>query len=316
LTRTLGILAAPVLAAFILAAPATAADELTGVWTNAWYTQLVRPKELKTLVVPPDEAATYEAPRHALSGRLPSAPDDIGQNESEFMDQGPGLARIRGEIRSSWIVDPADGRIPWKPGALEARRAAREASGRTSDIHGRSTDDRCLTIAGAAAPMINSPENNILAIVQTSDAVLLLGEKNHEYRVVPVGPAARTRPPEPGSRIGTSVGHWEGKTLVITTTGWPAGLTDNYFGVTLTERATVTERLTRTGPSEITYLFEVDDPNLYARAWKGEMVFRPGGPMFEFACHEGNYAMTNMLNAARLDEEAKATAAAASAGSR
>jgi hypothetical protein len=295
--------------ALVLAGPAMATDELTGVWTNASYTQLTRPRELKTLVVPPGEAEAYEAPRRALSGRLPDPQDEVGQAETEYMDQGAGLARIRGEIRSSWIVEPADGRIPWKPAARYARNAARRAAGATSDIHGRSTDDRCLTITGAAAPIINSPENNTLAIVQTPDAVLLVGEKNHDYRVVRLGDAARL-PPDPPSRMGSSVGRWEGRTLVVTTTGWPAGMTDSFFGVTLTERARVTERFTRTGKAEITYLFEIDDPSLYTQAWKGEMVFRPGGPMFEFACHEGNYAMTNMLNATRMEEEAKARAAA------
>lgn len=301
-----------IIAGLVLGTSPAAADELTGVWTNAWYTQLVRPKELSGLVVTPAQAEAYEAPRRALSGRLPSPADELGQNESEFMDQGPGLARIRGEIRSSWIVEPADGKIPWKPEALKARSAARQAADRSRDIEARATDDRCLTIAGAAAPMINSPENNNLAIVQTPDAVVLVGEKNHEYRIVHLGESARLHP-DPPSRLGFSTGRWEGKTLVITTTGWPLGMTDNYFGVTLTERAKVTERLTRTGPKELTYLFEVEDPNLYAQAWRGEMVFRPGGPIYEFACHEGNYALTNMIEGVRVEEEAKAQAAQAQA---
>lgn len=290
------------------AAPATA-DELSGVWTNAWYTPLQRPKGLSALAVTPAEAEAYEAPRRALNGRLPSAPGDIGQNESEFMDQGPGLARIRGEIRSSWIVDPVDGRLPWKPGAKEKLMAAREAADATSDIHRRHTDDRCLTVTGAAAPMINSPEANIVTIVQTPDAVLLAGEKNHEYRIVRLGAAARL-PPDPPSRLGSSTGVWVGKTLVVTTTGWPPGGVDPIFGVALSAAAKVVERFTRTGPAEITYLFEVEDPNLYARTWKAEMIFRASQPMYEFACHEGNYAMAGMLNATRMEAEANAAAAA------
>jgi hypothetical protein len=287
-----------------------AADELTGVWTNASYTQLVRPKELKTLVLTPAEAEAWEAPRRALGGMLPSPADSLGQAESEFMDQGSGLARIRGEIRSSWIVEPADGKIPWIPAAREAMLAARKAGGASSDIHARGTDDRCVTITGAAAPIINSPENNNLQIVQTRDAVLLLGEKNHEYRIVRLGAAARL-PLETGSRLGSSVGRWEGKTLVVTTTGWPPGVQDNFFGVAVSGRAKVTEWFTRTGPAELLYRFEVDDPALYARAWKGEMVFRPGGRIFEFACHEGNYAIIHILNAARLAEETGAKPASA-----
>jgi len=293
--------------ALALSGPAVAADTLSGVWTNAWYTPLQRPKDLKSLVLTPAEAEAYEAPRRALSGRLPSPPDDIGQNESEFMDQGPGLARIRGEIRSSWIVDPADGRIPWKPGAKEAVLATREATDLTSDIHGRHTDDRCLTVTGAAAPIINSPDGNVLAIVETPEAVLIVGEKNHEYRVIRLGEAAKL-PPEPYSRLGSSVGRWEGKTLVATTTHWPKGVIDTIFGVAVTEQARVTEWFTRTGPAEITYRFEVEDPSLYARTWRAEAVFRPGGPLYEYACHEGNYSMAGMLNAARMDEEAKENA--------
>jgi hypothetical protein len=303
---------AGIVAGLAMAAPAMGADELTGTWTNAWYTQLVRPKELKALVLTPAEAEAYEAPRRALSGRLPSPPASLGQNESEFMDQGPGLARIRGEIRSSWIIDPADGQIPWIPSARESMLAKRTAGGLSSDIHARGTDDRCVTITGAAAPIINSPENNNLQIVQTRDAVVIVGEKNHEYRIVRLGAAAQL-PPETGSRLGSSVGRWEGRTLVVTTTGWPVGVQDNFFGVAVSERARVTEWFARTGPTEIAYRFEVEDPGLYARAWKGEMVFRPAGQIFEFACHEGNYAIANILNGARLAEEAKEKAAGAAA---
>jgi hypothetical protein len=304
--RCAGILAAGMLAGLVLPDSVMAADELTGVWTHAWYTRLERPKEFKTLVISPDEAKAYETPRRALSGALPSPPSALGQAESEFMDQGPGLARVRGQIRSSWIVDPADGQIPWKPGALEKLTATRKAASNTSDIENRRTDDRCLTVTGASAPIINSPEANILTIVQTRDAVILAGEKNHEYRIVRLGMAANA-PLDPASRLGSSVGHWEGKTLVVTTSGLRDGVQDNIYGVALTEKAKITERFTRTRPTEISYAFEVEDPNLYARPWRAEMVFRPGGPMYEFACHEGNYAMTGMLNASRMEEQEKAS---------
>lgn len=288
--------------------PGAAHPDLTGVWTNAWYTQVERPKDFKTLVVTPQAAEAYEAPRRALSGSLPSRAGALGQPETEFMDQGPGLARIKGQIRSSWIVDPADGQIPWKPGAKERLEAAERAGAQSSDIHARHTDDRCLTVTGAAAPMVNSPEGNVLTIVETPGAVILAGEKNHEYRIVRLG-AATKLPPDPPNRLGSSTGWWAGKTLVITTIGWPAGsVIDMHYGISLTGSAKVIERLTRTGPAEITYFFEVDDPELYTHPWRAEMVFRPSKPMYEFACHEGNYAITGILNAARMAEEARSEA--------
>lgn len=300
------------------AAPAAFGD-LTGTWTNAWYTKLERPKAFKTLAVTPAEAEAYEQPRRELRGELHSKEDALGQNESEFPDNGPGLARIRGEIRSSWITGPADGRIPWTDAARKRLYVHAEGPDIYDNVEDRDTDERCLTNASGAAPLINAHDGNVLEIVQAPDAVVIVGEKNHETRIVPI---ARPGEPDPSvgalpSWNGVSVGHWEGKTLVVTTDHFRPGdtkLEDNIF---ITEHGRVVERFTRTGPREISYFFEVTDPTLFTQPWRGEQVFRPSeGRMFEYACHEGNYSLPTILNSARVAEREKAAKAAVGGGVR
>ena len=99
------------------AEPPAAPHDLTGTWTNAWSTELQRPKDFQALKATPEEAEAYEKPRRALNGMIVEKDDELGQAEAEFNDKGPGLARIRGEIRTSWIVDPVDGRIPYADGS-------------------------------------------------------------------------------------------------------------------------------------------------------------------------------------------------------
>ncbi|MGH6910334.1 MAG: hypothetical protein ACREEG_09120, partial [Phenylobacterium sp.] len=132
----------------------TAPRDLTGVWTNGWYTWLERPKEFKALVVTPAEAEAFEAPRRALNGDLLDPHDTLGQATSEFPDQGPGLARIRGEIRSSWIVDPADGKVPWTKEGRARRHPSDEPPELFDNVETRPTDERCLTASGAGAPIL------------------------------------------------------------------------------------------------------------------------------------------------------------------
>lgn len=277
-----------------------APHDLTGVWTNAWYTKLQRPDAFKTLVVTPAEAEAYEAPRRALNGEIVRKEDALGQDESEFPDNGPGLARIRGEIRSSWIVDPPDGKIPWTKGARERLHLDKRPPETFDNVEDRDTDERCLTTNSAGAPIINSHDANLIQIVQTRDHVAIVTEKNSEVRVVQLAAGPAQAPPGLGARYGVSVGRWEGQTLVVETTHLRPGLTKIADELSLSENARVTERFTRTGMAEISYLFEVDDPTLFTRPWRGEMVFRPAeGRMFEYACHEGNYSLPSILAAAR-----------------
>ncbi len=277
--------------------------DLTGTWTNGWYTTLERPKEFKGLVATPREAEAFEAPRRELHGQLDGPDDTLGQAASEFNDKGPGLARIRGQIRSSWIVDPADGKKPFRPGMREKLVIDAKTDKRFDNPEDRPTMERCLTATGAGPPILNAADSNLVQIVQTRDHVVIVSEKNHDARIVRLAPDA-PGPAPPPSWMGTSIGHWEGSTLVVRTTGFRAGVTATQRDLFLSDRAKVTERFTRTGPSEIDYLFEVDDPVVYSRPWKGEMVFRASDkPLYEFACHEGNYSLTSILAGARQAEE-------------
>ncbi|MBS0363766.1 MAG: hypothetical protein JSR98_20530 [Proteobacteria bacterium] len=292
-----------------------APGDLTGLWTNAWYTHLQRPKAFKTLVVTPAEAQAYETPRHALHGEIVAPDDVLGQNAAEFPDNGPGLARIDGQIRTSWIVDPADGRIPYRTDAPKGVHAPLD-SGDYDNPEARDTDEQCLTDPGAGAPILNDHDANLVQFVLTGDArtggqLAIVGEKNHQVRIVDIPPAGAAAPRHEGAPdwMGASVGRWEGATLVVTTTNLRPGLTKMGGGLYLSEHARVTERFTRTGPASIAYRFEVEDESLFTQVWKAEMVFRPAeGRLFEYACHEGNYGLPNILSAARRLEAEGASA--------
>ncbi len=294
-------LAATFAAARRVAGPANPHD-LTGVWTNAWYTKMERPKAFKGLTATAAEAEAFEAPRRAHHGELlDPVHDELGQNESEFPDNGPGLARIRGEYRTSWITDPPDGRIPWTPEAAKRLYIHVEGPEVLDNVENRDTDERCLTNSTATAPLVNAHDANLIQIVQTPGAVVLVGEKNHEARIIRLDGGAA---PVIRGWTATSVGRWEGPTLVVETSGLRAGVTKLDDNIYLSDQSRVVERFTRTGPKEIAYLFEVSDPSLFTRAWRGEMVLRQAeGMIYEYACHEGNYSLPTILHAARMAEK-------------
>ena len=311
------------------AAPVAGGD-LSGTWTNAWYTKLERPAAFKSLTVTPAEAEAYEAPRRAHKGELidPKA-DTLGQNESEFPDNGPGLARIGGQLRSSWIVAPADGKVPWRPDAKAAQRLG-QPSDDYDNVEARDTEERCLTNPGTAAPILNDHDANLVQFVHTGDrrtggALAIYGEKNHQVRIVRILPAvagARDGAPDPRAAgvtdwLGSSVGHWEGATLVVETTGLRPGITMINRGLLLSGHSRVVERFTRSGASEIAYGFEVTDETLFTAPIRGEMIFRAAeGRIFEYACHEGNYSLPTILNSARAAEREKAAKPGAGGGAR
>src|SRR6185503_9058620 len=211
-----GLAAAGALAGGAAAKGRAAPADLSGVWTNAWYTKLQRPTELKALVVTPAEAEAFETPRRAHAGELiDRVHDEVGQAESEFPDNGPGLARIGGQIRSSWITDPPDGRLPWKPGIKKALLLGEDNP--LDNPEDRDPDERCITREGGAAPLLNAHDANITAIVQGGEALVIVGEKLHETRIVRiVGSAAEAALPDPRAAgitqpDGVAIGWWEGR---------------------------------------------------------------------------------------------------------
>jgi hypothetical protein len=288
---------------------------LDGVWTMASYTDLERPKGVANLVLSDAEAKALEAPRRGLNGLLP-ADDPVGQGENEWTDRGAGFARVKGELRSSWIVEPADGRIPFRPEA-RARLHVDRAPLATplddpEDLNG---PNRCTASYAAGAPMIGGPDANLLQIVTTPGAVAILSEKYHDARIVRLRRPGEPRPqPLPPSLLGDGVGRWDGPhgtqtTLVVETTGFRPGETDRNQHLFFSGTTQVTERFTRLSAGELFYEFTLTDPALYTRAWRGEMVFKyAGGRIFEYACHEGNYALPGILAGARREEREAAKA--------
>jgi len=310
------------------AAPAIprAADghpDLTGDWTNASVTRLTRSTSEKRLVVTPAEAKAMADVRNRIfdADNAPTDPNkgapsqgDPGGYNTFWLDAGRSMGLVRGEYRTSWIVDPADGQLPLsdKGKALVKEAGAFSVRADTPD-NPESLEpwDRCLISSrGSGGPgMLNNIYNSNYAIVQTPHAVAIQVEMIHDVRTIPVfatkaeaqaghGPAAL----QPW--LGDSTGWWEGDVLVVETVNVnrEQGRAGPIF---LTPQGRVTERFERTSPTQITYSFEVEDPTYYTRPWRAEMSLNAKPDrLFEYACHEGNYAMGNILRGVRVKEKA------------
>jgi len=290
--------------------------DLQGVWNNGSFTRLQRPPSFKALEASDAEARAFEGSldkshaemNQAVPSDAPAPAPSQGVGESEWREFGAGLARINGRARTSWIVDPADGQIPFTPAARAASDAAYAADTVNLDNpESRNTADRCLLGAGSPAgpPLLNHTYNANYQIVQTRDAVAIVVEMNHDVRIVRLN-AKGHAPPAVRPWMGDSIGWWEGDTLVVETTNFNPGERwrwNNGGSAVLSPDAKVTERFTRVGPRRILYAFTVEDPANYSRPWRGEEpLLATTEPMFEYACHEGNVAMTGELAGARRFE--------------
>ena len=236
-------------------------------------------------------------------------PGDVGGYNNIFSDRGTEIAIVNGEFRSSLITHPTDGRVPSLTPEGERRvaayRAPREPFGRYDHPEMLSLGLRCLMSFGNSAgpPMLpNAFYNNNYTIVQTADHILIMSEMVHDARIIRIGDGPRL-PPHIRPWLGDSWGRWEGDVLVVETTNiHPL----QRFRGNSSENLTVIERFTRTAEG-ILYGFTVDDPTTYSSPWGGEIPFRPlGDRLYEYACHEGNYAMHNVLRGARYQERLEA----------
>ena len=306
------LLAPPPLAAAERYRPPRAASgqpDLEGLWTNAALTRVERPDVFPTVVVPLEAAKAFESG----SRGKPPLTDDVGQADTEWWELGGALARIDGEARSAWVVDPADGRLPYSE---EGRRLMAAPPPGFDGPESRPPMERCLTAIGTPVgpPMLNAPYNNNYQIVQSRGEVAIVVEMNHDVRIIRLG--GRHPPPSVRTWGGDSIGRWDGETLVAETTNFHpaesvrgAPSIGRFF---ISPDATVVERFTRTGADEIRYEATVEDPRAYVRPWRLEMALRrTKGPMFEFACHEGNYSLPGILAGARAAEAAARNAASA-----
>lgn len=292
----LAILAAVLTAA----APAEAGSPgaIEGVWTTSTLTPYARPRAFSTLIVPEVDAAAYERQRR---GKPPEAAvDEVGGEDTDWWETDVPLARVRGRARSSWIVAPADGRVPF---TVEAQAANRARQARTrSDFSGpevRPDGERC--VASAAPPLQSVGANDGFRILQTPMAVVILLERVNGPRIVRLGGAVHG-PDSIRTPDGDSIGWWEGATLVVDTRNFSNPTVPAAPGEDRS-RMRVIERFTRTGPQELHYAFLLSNPGRYDGPVQGEIVFRPStAQMFEVACHEGNYALGNILAGARVEE--------------
>jgi len=287
------------------------APDLQGLWSNASLTQLERPDELKRLAPTDAETKAYET---AHVGKPPTDPEDtVGGAQSEWWDWDEGLARIRGQVRSSWIVSPADGKVPYTAAAKafhKARHMRRKVD--FDNPEGRSQDERCLSTDAIGPPLQNGGYNDNFQFVQTRDRLAIMAEYMHDVRIVRLG-AAGHPPPSLRQRMGDSIGRWEGETLMIETTNFTPEEVDDPKGDPAADMKVV-ERITRISPKALYYEFSVSSPAVYIQTWKGEMVFHPTkGAIYEFACHEGNYAMEGMLRGGQRQSAAEAPAIPAAA---
>jgi hypothetical protein len=279
--------------------------DLQGIWTNATITPLERPVEFANKeFLTAQEAAEYEkrVAQANNADRRDLPPDrDVGLAYNDFWyDRG---TKIVGTRRTSLIVDPKDGRIPpLTPQAQKIQQDLRAAAvGHANDgPENHSLADRCILWPTAGPPMMPSFYNNNYQIVQTPGYVMIVVEMIHDARIIPLD--GRPHLP-PGMRqwLGDPRGHWEGNTLVVETTNFNDKTRFRGAGPNMK----LTERFTRVAPDTILYEFTVDDPESFTRPWTAQIpMTKSEGPIFEYACHEGNYAMTGMLSGARAEEEA------------
>ena len=291
--------------------------DLQGIWTNASFTKLERPKAFKTLVITPEEARKAEAVFAAIGSFNPQDIDPLGQKDSEYWDVGTGLGRVRGEVRTSWIVDPADGRLPFTAEANTRFHFDDPAWERGLDNpEERTVTERCVASEGGYPPQLNSPDGNFMRIVQTADRVAIQVEKYHDVHMVRMGDRHHADPAVT-SWMGDAIGRWDGETLVIDNTNFAASALSRYGRLKLSPAAIVIERFTRTSPTDLLYQFSVTDPTLYTQTWSAEMPFRASqGPIYEYTCHEGNYSLAGMLRGARKAERDAAAKAQTAAGTR
>jgi hypothetical protein len=303
--------------------------DLSGYWSNATLTPTMRnPKLSNEAVISDAEAHKMEAAfAHALEqANEPTDPDakttdpkseandstllkirpefaaaggDVGGYNAFWLDPGAHLMRVNGEYRTSLLTTP-DGRPPKRKDGV-ATPGFRRGANSFDNPEQRSLGERCIMGFGrnAGPPMLpNGFYNNNYQIVQTPSTVAIDVEMIHDTRVIRLNSQHRTDGVRPW--MGDSIGHYDGDTLVVETTNFPQAM--NFYGSW--KNLKVTEWFTRISPTRILYRFQVEDPDTWDKPWGGEYEFAPlKGIVYEYACHEGNYALPSILAGARHAEQ-------------
>ena len=280
--------------------------DISGIFTFRTLTPLERPAALEGQdKLSTEQAAQFEASERVRLNRdlfdpIDGAPSAGYQSRSEggvlsynefWYERGIELTKDK---RTSLIVQPADGRIPYTPEYREARQVRRLnlRNGFADHYTDRSLTDRCLMGSNAGPPMRPGSYNNNVHIFQAPGYVALLNEHIHNVRIVPIDQPHL----QVGQWSGSSRGHWEGETLVIETRNFARET--NFAGSS--KDTYLVERFTRLDQNTVMYEFTIEDPNNYTKPWTVAIPFRrTDGVLFEYACHEGNYGMTGIMAGAR-----------------
>jgi hypothetical protein len=310
--RTLFLLLAGLSAVRLFAAGSdTVADGhpgFDGIWNSATATPLERPLRLKDKAFfTPEEAAEWE--RQVVESNEEPPPDAAKKNtgtgtyNTVYREFGSRTVKT---LRTSIVTDPEDGRIPaLTPAAAEVKRRRVEAMRSGASAEDLGLQDQCLAFVTAGPPMLPYSYNSNYQIVQTKDAFVVHVEMNHDARIIHLDGGGHV---PPGIRLwlGDSIGRWDGATLVVDTTNFNDG--GGFYGDAggnfgWDRNLHLIERFSLLDADTLLYRFEIDDPTAFTQRWKGELTMaRSTGPIYEYACHEGNYALTNLLRGYRASE--------------
>lgn len=289
--------------------------DFQGIWTSATITTLTRPDDIDDLVLTPKQAAVLEQFGEDQLAEIDDLPEgdlqageDVGGYNAAWIDPGTRVLRVNGEARSSIITEPENGQVPYTlMGRGRFYWQGYKFINRHDNPEERPLGERCTVGFGSTGgpPMLPVLYNNNYQFVQTPDEVLILVEMNHNIRTIRMG--GEPLPSAIRPWLGDSIGHWDGDTLVVRTTGFHpqqnlrAAIKHQFY---MTQDSVVEERFTRTAQGELLYQFTVTDDSIYKQPWSGELTMRSTeGPIYEYACHEGNYGLPNILAGARQEEQ-------------
>ena len=295
--------------------------DLQGVWTSATVTRLERnPRDGTSLVLTEAQVAKIEKKTQAQIdlGNKPTDPNakvtDLpadcsggrGTNcnyNAAWTDPGSVVMRVNGQGRNGFITTTADGRVPIRKDIKVGQfgqRPQRAGFNPSDNPETRALGERCLLSFGNSSGPVMLPGlyNNTYQFVQTKDEVAIDVEMVHDIRHIRLNTTTHL-PASVRPWMGDSIGHWEGNSLVVETTNFNPEQV--FRGAS--EHLKVTERFTRTAKDRLHYAFWVEDPTVFAQPWGGEYEFaRSKGPVYEYACHEGNYGLVGILQGARTEE--------------
>jgi hypothetical protein len=291
--------------AMVLGQTGRAGPDFDGIWNSATTTPLERPAQFKDKpYFTKEEAAEWDREFARRNEEPPPGTRQSGTGTYNTVYREFGTRSVR-TLRTSIVTDPPDGRIPpLTPAAADIKRRRLEALRKFENPEDLGLQDQCLSFLTAGPPMLPYSYNSNYQIVQTRDTILIHAEMIHDARIIRIG--GRHAPARVRSWLGDSIGRWDGDTLVVDTTNFNDG--GGFYGDAggnfgWDRNLHLVERFRFLDADTLLYQFEVDNPTAFTRPWKGELTLaRSSEPIFEYACHEGNYSLTNMLRGFRAAE--------------